>query len=86
MQSFNICYGKGGGNVNRLLRGGFSLIFWIVVSFGIAWAQQAIGPRIVIEERDFDAKQVKEGQIVAHTFKVLNTGDQTLEIEKVNPG
>ncbi len=72
--------------MNRLLRGGFSLIFWIVVSFGIAWAQQAIGPRIVIEERDFDAKQVKEGQIVAHTFKVLNTGDQTLEIEKVNPG
>jgi len=72
--------------MTRLLRGGFSLIFWIVVNFGIAWAQQPIGPRIVLEERHFDAKQVKEGQIVAHTFKVLNTGDQTLEIKKVNPG
>ena len=72
--------------MNRLLRGSFSLIFWIVLNFCIAWAQQATGPRIVLEERHFDAKQVKEGQIVAHTFKVLNTGDQTLEIKKVNPG
>jgi hypothetical protein len=72
--------------MNRLLGGSFSLIFSIVVSFGIALAQQAIGPRIVLEERYFDAKQIKEGGIIQHTFKVLNTGDHTLEIQKVNPG
>jgi len=72
--------------MNRLLGGSFSLIFSIVVSFGIALAQQAIGPRIVLEETFFDAKQIKEGGIIEHTFTVLNTGDQTLEIQKVNPG
>jgi hypothetical protein len=72
--------------MNVLLRGSFSLILWIVLNFGIAWAQQAIGPRIILEERYFNAKQIKEGQIVEHIFKVLNTGDQTLEIKKVNPG
>jgi len=72
--------------MNRLRGGSFSLIFWIVISFGIALAQQAIGPKIVLEERYFDAKQIKQGGIIEHTFKVLNTGDQTLEIKKVNPG
>jgi hypothetical protein len=72
--------------MNRLRGGSLSLIFWIVVSFDIALAQQAIGPRIVLEERYFDAKQIKEGGIIEHSFKVLNTGDQTLEIQNVNPG
>ena len=72
--------------MNRLRGGSFSLIFWIVISFGIALAQQAIGPKIVLEERYFDAKQIKQGGIIEHTFKVLNTGDQILEIKKVNPG
>lgn len=44
------------------------------------------GPRMLIKEREFDFKKVKEGQVIEHTFQVLNQGDQTLEIENVKPG
>jgi hypothetical protein len=39
-----------------------------------------------LEEKYFDAKQVKEGDIIEHTFNVHNAGDSTLEIKKVKPG
>jgi len=41
---------------------------------------------MVLPERFFDFKHVEEGKVVEHTFKVLNKGDQVLEIKKVNPG
>ncbi len=44
------------------------------------------GPRLLIEAKEFDFKEVQEGKAVEHTFKVLNQGDQTLEIHRVNPG
>jgi len=44
------------------------------------------GPRIWIEAKEFDLKEVEEGTVVTHAFKVLNKGDQTLEIKRVNPG
>jgi hypothetical protein len=44
------------------------------------------GPRIWIEAKEFDFREVEEGKVVTHTFKVLNKGDQTLEIKRVNPG
>ena len=49
-------------------------------------AQETKGPKMVLKEREFDFKDVKEGKIVRHTFKVLNQGDETLEIKKVAPG
>jgi hypothetical protein len=49
-------------------------------------AQTPSGPSMVLPERSFDFKEVEEGKIVEHTFKVLNKGDQVLEIKKVNPG
>ena len=49
-------------------------------------AQEPQGPRIVLKERAFDFKEVKEGEVIEHTFKVLNKGDQTLKIVKVRPG
>jgi len=72
--------------MKRLLYGGCLLIFWIGANLTTGWAQQAIGPRIVVEEKNFDAKQVKEGEIIEHTFNVHNAGDRTLEIKKVKPG
>ena len=48
-------------------------------------AQEVIGPQIVFEETIFDAEDVKEGEIIEHTFKVLNKGDSPLEIKKVKP-
>ena len=49
-------------------------------------AQEIMGPKIVLKEREFDFKDVKEGKIIRHTFQVLNQGDETLRIEKVSPG
>ena len=72
--------------MKRLLYGGSFLISWIILNLTAGWAQQALGPRMFLEEKHFDAKQVKEGQIIEHTFNVLNVGDSTLEIKKVDPG
>jgi hypothetical protein len=49
-------------------------------------AQTPSGPAMVLPERSFDFKEVEEGKIVEHAFKVLNKGNQVLEIMKVNPG
>ena len=43
------------------------------------------GPQMVINERSFDFKNVKEGATVQHAFQVLNTGDQPLRIKQVKP-
>jgi hypothetical protein len=72
--------------MKRLLHGSCFLILSIMFNLTIGWAQQAIGPRMVLKEDCFDAKEVNEGEIIEHTFTVLNTGDQALEIKKVNPG
>ena len=49
-------------------------------------AQEPRGPKMVLKERVFDFKEVKKGEIIRHTFQVLNEGDQTLEIKNVKPG
>ena len=72
--------------MKRLVYGTAFLIIWIILSLTTGWAQQAIGPRMVLEEKYFDAQQIKEGDTIEHTFTVRNTGDRPLEIKKVNPG
>jgi hypothetical protein len=44
------------------------------------------GPILVIKEDTIDLKEVKEGEVIEHTFQVFNQGDQTLEIKSVRPG
>jgi hypothetical protein len=46
----------------------------------------AAGPQMVIDEKHFDFKEVNEGSVVAHSFRVRNTGDEPLQIRKVRPG
>jgi len=43
-------------------------------------------PAIVIEERQYDAGEVWEGDIVSHSFIVKNTGKAELNISNVKPG
>jgi hypothetical protein len=52
----------------------------------LTWAQKATGPRMVIKEKVVDYMEVDEGAIIEHVFKVFNSGDQPLQIEKVKPG
>jgi hypothetical protein len=75
-----------GGRMKKVLCGTFFLIFLISLNLSTGWAQQAIGPRMVIEKPLFDAQQVKEGEIISHSFIVLNKGDQPLKIKRVQPG
>jgi len=49
-------------------------------------AQEVLGPKMVLKDQEFDFKEVKEGEIIRHTFQVLNEGDERLEIKKVSPG
>ena len=51
-----------------------------------ALAQETRGPKMVVRERVFDSKEVKEGEVIVHTFRVLNQGGQTLKIIRVKPG
>lgn len=50
------------------------------------YSQNASGPKMFLPERQHDFKEVSEGAVVEHTFKVENRGDQILEIQRVNPG
>lgn len=51
------------------------------------WAQEgAPGPRISIPESRFDFGEVEEGRALEHTYRVLNKGNEPLEIKKVKPG
>ena len=60
--------------------------FFSAFSAGIAPALESQGPKMVLEEQRFDFGEVKEGEVFSHTFRVVNQGDQTLEIRKVKPG
>ena len=64
------------------------LCFFSQLSISLAQEapEKAPVPRLVIEEKIFDFKEVEEGNVLEHAFKVLNKGDAPLEIKKVQPG
>jgi hypothetical protein len=72
--------------MKKILYGTFFLITWIIVTLTAGFAQQFPGPKMVLNEKYFNAQSVKEGQIIEHTFTVFNKGDRPLEIKKVQPG
>lgn len=72
--------------MKRLSYESSAFIFLMLLCLATAWAQQATGPRMVLKENYFDAQEVKEGDIIEHTFTVLNKGDRDLEIKRINPG
>ena len=49
-------------------------------------AEKISAPRMVLEQTDFDFREVEEGEVLTHDFIVRNEGDKPLEIEKVAPG
>lgn len=59
---------------------------YLIFSALPAMAQKITGPLVIVKEGSFDFKEVKEGAVLEHVFKILNKGDQTLKIEKVKPG
>jgi hypothetical protein len=65
-----------------MMVGLFSMALWGDMVLG----QDNKGPRISVEGREFDFKEVKEGTVLEHTFKILNIGDEPLKIISVRPG
>ena len=57
----------------------------LILSISVCWAQEAGLPKIYLTEDLFDAKEVKEGTFIEHTFRILNKGDGPLEIKRVKP-
>lgn len=53
---------------------------------GMAFGQGNKGPKMVVEGREFDFKEVKEGAVLEHTFKIFNKGNEPLKIISVKPG
>jgi hypothetical protein len=68
----------------------FSLVsLFVLLCFGVlssSPAQASSEPTLVLPEKSFDFKEVVEGKVVEHTFKVLNKGNQPLEINKIDTG
>lgn len=65
------------------------LIFLVIMPLfhpSLFWAEEAMGPKMILPEKVFDFKQVEKGDVIEHAFKVLNAGDQPLVIKKINPG
>jgi hypothetical protein len=71
------------GNKPHLL---YTSIFIIFLISSLSHAAEAPGPKIYFDEPVFDAKDIKSGEYLEHTYKVMNKGDSTLEISDVKPG
>jgi len=63
-----------------------TLLFLFISNYPPCLAQQTTGPRIILEEKLYDAKDVIESTVITHEFKVFNTGDSPLEIRQVSTG
>lgn len=68
----------------------FSLAFLCIPIFiffnPLFSAQSESGPRMYLQEKFHDFKEVSQGAVVAHTFIVENRGVEVLQIQRVNPG
>ncbi|MCK4783700.1 MAG: DUF1573 domain-containing protein [Desulfobacteraceae bacterium] len=65
---------------------GIVCIALITLSGYSATAQEIMGPKMVLKEQVFDFKEVKEGEVISHSFQVFNHGDEILRILRVRPG
>ena len=70
---------------NSVFRIFFVMLIFVIIPFS-AHSQDKLGPRLVIEEREFDFGQVKQGSRITHNFTIINRGDEILAIKKVSPG
>jgi hypothetical protein len=72
----------------RVLKSILLALLIVTISAGISLAKDGAEPAPVIEfeQTTYDFKQVPQGQVVKHDFRVFNRGEAPLEIRKVKPG
>ena len=61
-------------------------VLWLTLNYSPCLAAESVGPKLVLQEKSFDFKEVEQGEIIEHTFKVFNEGDRPLVIKNVSPG
>ncbi len=71
------------GEIMKKIAGAI-LIFFIAAGF--SGAQERRGPQIELKQLRYDAGKVTSGTPITHVFDIRNTGDETLVIQKVQPG
>jgi hypothetical protein len=66
---------------------GFCFIcIWFIPFMGLAPVKAFEGPKAFVPEDIFEFEPVLEGSQVVHEFTVLNRGDATLKILKIESG
>jgi hypothetical protein len=72
--------------LRKFLHSTWVFLFVLCLWGPLANGEEPKGPKLVLKEPSFDFGAVKEGEVIEHAFKVLNEGDQVLEIQDVKPG
>jgi hypothetical protein len=70
---------------NKFYPAFYAVLFILFIS-SFCMAEEKSGPSIFFAEKTFDAKEIKSGEYLEHTFKVQNKGNSPLEISDVKPG
>lgn len=61
-----------------------NVLLLVVVLSSIGFAQ-LIGPKLVLQQTEYDFGNIIQGEEVSHTFVLTNSGGDLLKITKVNP-
>ena len=64
---------------------GLTSLALVLICSNLAPADQGGAPKMILKAQNFYFGEVMEGEVITHTFEVLNQGDKMLKIEKVNP-
>ena len=68
--------------------GGFALMVFLAASSALQAQEtkQSAGPRMEIAQERFEFEPVPEGAEIIHEFRVKNSGEAPLRIERVRTG
>jgi hypothetical protein len=64
----------------------YGLLFMAGMFFFDIAEGSSSGPRMVINQPAFDFGEARHGKVLEHTFKVTNSGETVLKIQKVTSG
>jgi len=77
---------KRGGDMKKY---GMAVLFMVAVAGGLVPAllnaQEHKGPRVEIKEATHDFGKVTEGSKQQYVFELVNSGDETLVIQRIQP-
>jgi uncharacterized cupredoxin-like copper-binding protein len=61
-----------------------TIFFYVLMLTSVSFAQ-LIGPKLTLQQSEYDFGDIKQGEKVSHIFILTNTGGDLLKIEKIIP-